>query len=178
MKAFREDLTTSDYEAVYRIRRPDGEVRWIHDRGLPVFGSDGEILHFAGVARDVTSEHFASAGIAPLIQSSTDAILVLNLEDGRIVGCNPAAERIYGYESREAEQLTIKELIPHRLAEESESILEELRSGRAISGLETSRRRKDGSEVRLKLSAWTTMVGGKPAVISLAHPLDDPPRAT
>ena len=38
----------------YRIRRPDGSIRWIHDRGFPVKDSSGKIYRFAGVSEDVT----------------------------------------------------------------------------------------------------------------------------
>jgi PAS domain S-box-containing protein len=38
----------------YRIIRPDGEVRWIHDRGFPVKGEQGHVILFTGVATDIT----------------------------------------------------------------------------------------------------------------------------
>jgi two-component system cell cycle sensor histidine kinase/response regulator CckA len=38
----------------YRIIRPDGEVRWIHDRGFPVQGEQGQVILFTGVATDIT----------------------------------------------------------------------------------------------------------------------------
>jgi two-component system cell cycle sensor histidine kinase/response regulator CckA len=43
-----------DYAETYRIRRPDGAVRWIHDRAFPVRGPDNEILHMVGMAEDIT----------------------------------------------------------------------------------------------------------------------------
>lgn len=47
------------YEIEYRIRRPDGEVRWIVDRGFPVFGQSGEVVRVTGVARDITDRKYA-----------------------------------------------------------------------------------------------------------------------
>ena len=38
----------------YRIIRPDGEMRWIHDRGFPVKGEQGHVILFTGVATDIT----------------------------------------------------------------------------------------------------------------------------
>jgi two-component system, cell cycle sensor histidine kinase and response regulator CckA len=38
----------------YRIRRPDGSIRWIQDRGFPVRDSHGVVYRFAGVSEDVT----------------------------------------------------------------------------------------------------------------------------
>jgi signal transduction histidine kinase len=38
----------------YRIIRPDGVVRWIHDRGFPVRDDQGRVILFTGVATDIT----------------------------------------------------------------------------------------------------------------------------
>ncbi len=40
----------------YRIRRPDGELRWLEGSGVPVLGVDGAIREIAGVCYDVTAE--------------------------------------------------------------------------------------------------------------------------
>jgi len=42
------------FEHEYRIVRPDGETRWIWDRGFPIPLEDGRIEHYVGVAQDVT----------------------------------------------------------------------------------------------------------------------------
>ena len=42
------------FDEEFRIHRPDGSVRWIHDRGVPVWKSDGTISQIAGIAEDVT----------------------------------------------------------------------------------------------------------------------------
>jgi len=45
------------YVENYRVIRPDGEVRWIVDRGFPVVDRDsGELIGVTGVALDVTEE--------------------------------------------------------------------------------------------------------------------------
>jgi len=38
----------------YRILRPDGKVRWIHDRAYPFRGADGVVTHYVGTSVDVT----------------------------------------------------------------------------------------------------------------------------
>ena len=40
----------------YRVVRPDGTVRWVHDRGFLVRDSSGKVARAAGVAKDIT-EH-------------------------------------------------------------------------------------------------------------------------
>lgn len=44
--------TTRDIE--YRIVRPDGDVRWVHDRAWAVFDDNGDILRLEGIVIDVT----------------------------------------------------------------------------------------------------------------------------
>ena len=50
--AAREQGSPSDHE--YRIIKPDGAVRWIHDRGFPIRDEQGQVTMFTGVARDIT----------------------------------------------------------------------------------------------------------------------------
>jgi PAS domain S-box len=42
------------YDETYRIVRPDGTSRWIHDRGMPVRESDGSVIRIVGTAQDIT----------------------------------------------------------------------------------------------------------------------------
>src|SRR5206468_8310580 len=38
----------------YRIVRPDGSVRWVHDRAFPVKESNGAVGRIVGIAEDIT----------------------------------------------------------------------------------------------------------------------------
>lgn len=49
------------YEAEFRIRRPDGEVRWILDSGTPIRDAAGRPVTLVGIARDVTARKVAEA---------------------------------------------------------------------------------------------------------------------
>lgn len=42
------------YEETYRITRPDGEVRWVYDRAVPIKNDAGEIYRTVGIASDIT----------------------------------------------------------------------------------------------------------------------------
>ncbi len=56
---FSEFITSHSgepYVNEYRIRRPDGEVRWIRDRGSPVRNEQGELVWIAGVSTDITEQ--------------------------------------------------------------------------------------------------------------------------
>ncbi len=47
------------YDEEYRILRPDGSIRWIHDRAFPVQNEEGHISRIAGIAEDITERKLA-----------------------------------------------------------------------------------------------------------------------
>jgi PAS domain S-box-containing protein len=53
-QAFEECAARGKFQVEYRIRRPDGELRWIFDHGLPVRNPAGQMERIVGVARDIT----------------------------------------------------------------------------------------------------------------------------
>jgi PAS domain S-box-containing protein len=42
------------YDEQYRIVRPDGSVRWIHDRAFPIRDAAGHVYRVTGIAEDIT----------------------------------------------------------------------------------------------------------------------------
>ncbi|MCC6930918.1 MAG: PAS domain S-box protein [Gemmatimonadaceae bacterium] len=53
-RAAREQQAQGTYDEEYRIVRPDGEIRWIHDHAYPVRDESGVVTRIAGVAEDIT----------------------------------------------------------------------------------------------------------------------------
>ena len=51
------------YDEEYRINRPDGTIRWIHDGAFPVRNQAGEIYRIAGVAIDMTERKRAETAL-------------------------------------------------------------------------------------------------------------------
>jgi PAS domain S-box-containing protein len=45
----------TEFRAEFRIIRPDGSVRWIFDRGVPILDEEGRPKRLAGVAQDITA---------------------------------------------------------------------------------------------------------------------------
>lgn len=48
-----------DFDEVYRIVRPNGQIRWISDRGTVVRDSQGNAFRLTGIARDITEVRLA-----------------------------------------------------------------------------------------------------------------------
>ncbi|MBV9842189.1 MAG: PAS domain-containing protein, partial [Sphingomonadaceae bacterium] len=49
------------YETEYRMRRTDGEYRWVLARGLPLRGTDGAITRWIGTCTDIHEQKLAQA---------------------------------------------------------------------------------------------------------------------
>lgn len=78
-----------DYE--YRIYRPDGELRWVWDRGFPIREPNGEVIKYVGVVHDVTKRKQAEFALRHsqdqfrlIAENTTDLISVLDKEGNRL----------------------------------------------------------------------------------------------
>lgn len=56
VQKFLKRQNAGSAEEVFRIVRPDGGVRWIHNRSFPIRDASGAIYRITGVAVDVTKE--------------------------------------------------------------------------------------------------------------------------
>lgn len=88
------------YDVTYRIRRPDGAVRWIHDRAFPVTDDGGTVERLIGVAEDVTERRMAEERFRVLGEEMMDVIIVI-APDGRVLFASPSAEWLTGYPADE-----------------------------------------------------------------------------
>ena len=80
----------------YRIRRADGQIRWIRDRAFPVYNEAGDVYRIAGIAEDITERKQAELALAEnniilqsIIDSTPDVVFVKDLQ-GRTVIVNDA----------------------------------------------------------------------------------------
>ncbi len=114
-----QGVAEAGYDLTYRISRPDGGLRWIHDRASPVRDADGRVYRIAGTAEDVTARHAAEEMLreqATLLDHAQDAILVRDLKH-RILYWNRGAERLYGWPAAEIAGRTIDGLLYRHTAE-------------------------------------------------------------
>jgi len=54
------------YDEVFRIVRPDGSIRWVHDRAFPVHDSEGGVHRITGIAEDITERKHAEEQLMKL----------------------------------------------------------------------------------------------------------------
>ena len=90
-------------ELEYRIVRPDGEVRWIRDRGFGVHNQQGIIYRFVGVAEDITERKQAQQALQEselrfrqLAENVREVFWVRDSERSDLIYISPAYEEIWG----------------------------------------------------------------------------------
>jgi len=94
----------------------------------------------------------AAAHYAAIVKSSQDAIIGQE-PDGTVTSWNPAAEKIFGYATREIIGHSLKRIIPAERHDEEERILRRIARGEAVQHFETVRMRKDGSNFDVSVTA-------------------------
>ena len=87
----------------YRLRRHDGEYRWILDMGHPFNGIGGEFAGYLGACFDVTDHHRASEqlSLAASVFEHTREGIIISDPNGKIVDVNQAFSQITGYQRDE-----------------------------------------------------------------------------
>ena len=137
-----------------KIRRADGEVRWIWVRGRRRVNDAGQVVRMFGVVTDITERKQAEeerARLAAIVESSGDAIISKDL-NGIVWSWNQSAERLFGYSAQEMIGQPITLIIPHeRLGEETE-FLERLSRGECIEHYETVRFDKQGRSIDVSVT--------------------------
>jgi PAS domain S-box-containing protein len=157
----------------FRVRQPDGQVRWMLGNAAPEREPDGSVL-WHGFMTDVTQRRLAMQAIADartLLQSvldaATEAAIIATDVNGLITVFNSGAERMLQYQA--AEMIGLADPLMLHLESEIASRSRELSTlcGRPVEGLETltyaakqgeftvrecTLVRKDGSRLTVSLS--------------------------
>jgi PAS domain S-box-containing protein len=161
--AWKQAVTKkSVFDVEYRIRKSDGSYRWFKARALPLHNVEGKMFKWFGSSMDIEDQkrveaslresEAAAAYLASIVESSDDAIISTDLQ-GAIRSWNLGAERLYGYTEAEVTGKQVTMLIPPENRDEESRILGRIKKGERISHYETVRRRKDGADVDISLTA-------------------------
>jgi PAS domain S-box-containing protein len=163
------------FEMEYRLRRHDGEYRWVLDRGQPQFTPAGEFEGYVGSAIDITDFKRADKALQAsekryraLFEKANDAIF-LETEDDDIIAVNQRACDLLGY-SRE-ELLAMK--VPDLQAPEVRGIPGTVIKGELgrhqdnpFEGLDLHR---DGRRIPVEITDAVIQENGKRLVLSIVR---------
>lgn len=81
LRAATDKQVRGEYDEEYRIIRPDGSIRLIHDRAFPVLDTAGEVYHIVGIAEDITQKRQLQQQILQVSERERNR-LARDLHDG------------------------------------------------------------------------------------------------
>lgn len=157
--ASARDMAPWHYE--FRTKFDDGSERWLLGDALPQWKEDGSVL-WHGFITDVTERKQAAAALQrseqhflAVAQSANDAIITAG-SDGRILGWNASAERMFGYQGSEILGRELTMLMPQRFRARHTAGLARVADGGATrmmgKTVELVGLREDGGEFPLEIS--------------------------
>ena len=95
------------FSVEYRIVHADGGIRWVLERGCPLYNDAGEIEAIEGFMQDITQHkqneaaaHEAEERYRSIFENALEGIYQTT-PDGHYLNFNPALARIYGFDSAE-----------------------------------------------------------------------------
>jgi PAS domain S-box-containing protein len=152
MARIMESAAGEEFDIEFRTERPDGSVRWIHDRGFPIRDQSGQVYRIAGIATDITERKLAEEALREseerfrqLTENINEVFWLRSLNLEQLLYISPMFEKVCGW-TRESLYAGGPELVVH--PEDCSWVLETIK-GLAGRGFEIEYRivTKDG-EVR------------------------------
>lgn len=166
----------SSYE--HRVVCPDGELCWQRWTNRAIFDSQGAIIEYQSVGRDITRAKEAEELLREseekyrlLFNAETDAIMVFDGANKRFIDINNAAIRLYGY-SRE-EFLTMR--LPDISAEPelSEESFRQALGGELLRVPLRMHRKKDGTVFPVEIAAGMFTMNKRQIVIAAVRDISE-----
>jgi PAS domain S-box-containing protein len=142
--AFQKGLHESgSYIREYRIRRKDGAVIWIQDRGQIICGPGGRVAYISGVFFDITERRRAEEALRESearfasFMRHAPGTAVMRDSKGRYLYANEAWERLQHRTRQDWEGKTIAEMWPpHMAAKFYEGDLQVIAQGKPVQTIE------------------------------------------
>jgi PAS domain S-box-containing protein len=171
-------------ESEARMRRADGQYRWMLVRSVPQRDRIGKIVKWYGKSTDIDDRKRAEETLREsetrfrtFVDQATDAFFVLEFEHGTILDVNRRACENLGYTREELIGQSIFLFDVHFDPEFlDQNVRPAMEAGETMT-FETRHRRKDGSEFPVEIRARTFHYQGRLVNLSLALDITERKRA-
>jgi PAS domain S-box-containing protein len=159
----------------YRIKRPDGTLRWISDRGYPHHDASGRVTYIAGVASDVTEHKIADEALRVseskfrvIFNNDVYAICIFEIDSGKILDVNEAHLSLYGYSREElCDGMKASELSAE--PDNAYASVQALSQASPTSVTLRYHRKKDGTVFPVEIVGGAYQWDGKKVMFGLVH---------
>jgi diguanylate cyclase (GGDEF)-like protein/PAS domain S-box-containing protein len=149
------------FDVEYRIQHADGSVRWVWERGVGLFDSDGSVIALEGIIQDITERELSSQSLREaerryhsLFDNAIEGIFRTTPE-GRYLDANPALARIYGFDSIDELIESLHDIRRQLYVDPArrEEFMSVIRVRGSVAGFESEVYRKDGSTIWISENA-------------------------
>jgi len=149
-------LADGEWHGELHHRTSDARPLTVASHWAVQHGSDGRPSGVVEINNDISFQAQGMAAmrrLAAIVESSNDPIIGKTL-DGIITSWNRAAEALFGWRAEEIVGRPLMLLFPPDRAAEERDIIARVRRGDRVTGFQTVRRRKDGTDVPVSVTVW------------------------
>ncbi len=114
----------------YRIIRPDGSFRWIHDRSFPILDESGMVLRTTGIAIDITDQKKGELALREshetaqaILNAASESVFLMDI-DGTVVAANETTAARLGKQVQDLIGANMFSLLPPAVADGRKKQLE------------------------------------------------------
>ena len=166
---------------IFRMRRMDGSEIWVEDHGQYVHDEQGNVKYHEGILRDVTERKYIEGELRKseeryrkFFEEDLTGDYIATV-DGRVLDCNPAFARIFGF--RSVEEAVAADLWSLYIDENRRiEFLRLLRDKKKLEYYEGVMRRRDGSLINIIENAIAVFDGRGELSQFKGYIFDDTPR--
>jgi PAS domain S-box-containing protein len=163
-----------EFRIEYRLRRHDGEYRWVLDIGVPRFSQDRSFIGYIGVGVDVTERKHAERALekseekfSKAFRQSPMVLTLTSTKDHRYIDVNETFERITGWRRDEVIGRTPFDIGFWLHSSERVELTKRLLSEGHLREVETRFRMKDGTIRIGSAAAELIELNGEPCMLAV-----------
>ena len=170
-----EIMSTETFDEEFRIVKPDGEIRWVWNRGFLVKDRRDKIYRIVGTALDVTARKKAEEALRTseeryrdLVEHSEDLICTHDL-NGNLLSVNESPARILGYSPTELTGMSLREVLAPEFRQDLDTYLSFIGKEGAASGVMCVITKKGERRIWEYHNTLRSMDSGHKIVRGMAH---------
>jgi two-component system, sporulation sensor kinase E len=148
------EVRTGKKEGIeYRIKRPDGTIRWIYGRAFPLKDGENKIKRIAGIAVDITRRKRAEDEYRNLFENISVGVYRSTIgPNSRLIEANPAIQEMFNY--KESEILAVKASYLYQNTDDKTKFERKIMKFGYVKNEELKFKKKDGKPFTASVSAF------------------------